>query len=289
MERMVKAAAGSYRVELYPTDDEGAVVTTTSPFTLTVRDGTGATVATATPTLAMGVLSASIDAASLPNLDTYSLEWGAKVGGQTTSWVTVVELVGGFLFTAAALRNADRSYSDETKYPLALIKATRTAVEDVIEGPRAAARAFVPRGARESLNGSGKARLFLNQFDASELISVKINGTAWTPEQVATVAVDDNTLELTASSPISVWPIGTKNVEVHYVHGLSAPPPPIRRAALLLAVENMAPTDIPSRATAASIGDQMFRITVAGRDGITGIPDVDAAIAQFGRAKYRVG
>jgi hypothetical protein len=289
MERMVRVTAGTYSVALFPTDDEGTPVVPESPFTLVVRDGAGAEVASVTPVFADDVLTATIPAADLPYLDTYVLDWSATVTGQATSWQTIVELAGGYVFTAAELRAADRAYLDETKYPLVLIKAIRNAVEDTLEGSRAASRAFVPRGAREVLDGSSKRRLFLSRYDVSEVISIVVDGREWSTEEVATVSVDDNTIDLTSTSPISSWPLGSKNVAVHYLHGLASPPSPIKRAALILAAENMAPADIPSRATAASIGDQMFRITVAGRDGVTGIPDVDAAIAQFGRATYRTG
>ena len=66
-------------------------------------------------------------------------------------------------------------------------------------------------------------------------------------------------------------------------------PGPIARAAVILCREYLAATELPGRATATSIGDQMFRLTVAGRDGATGLPEVDSAVEQFGRRKYGIG
>jgi hypothetical protein len=78
-------------------------------------------------------------------------------------------------------------------------------------------------------------------------------------------------------------------VTVHYVHGYNYPPGAITRAGLILSREYLIKSDIPGRATATTVGDQLFRITVAGRDGVTGLPEVDAAIAQFGRKSFAIG
>jgi hypothetical protein len=200
-----------------------------------------------------------------------------------------VEIAGGYLFEIADLRASDRAFTDADKYPSAMVREIRAWVEDVIEGPRAANIAFVPRGNRVTVDGTGRNAIMLPDLEIRSVYAVTVGSTAWTSEQIATITIDDGVLWLNATSPIPQWTEGRQNVTIHYTHGESIPPGSITRAALMLAREYLLKTDIPGRATAQTIGDQMFRLTIAGRDGVTGLPEVDAAIQQFGRKSYAIG
>jgi len=283
IERLRQKPAGTYPVKSAYTDDDGTAQTLTGATSVTVRDGAGALVYTGTPTLANGALTADIPAALLPRLDVYTIAWEGTLGAVTAAWESQVELVGGYIFEVADLREQDRAFTAE-KYPNETLREVRGWVEDVIEGPRAANVAFVPRSARVTIDGTGRTALLLPNLNLREVYAVTVSGAAWTAGQVAALVIDDGAVWAS-----SVWPEGRRNVTIHYAHGLDHPPGAITRAGLMLAREYLVKSDVPGRATATSIGDQLFRLTVAGRDGVTGLPDVDAAIDQFGRKTYTVG
>lgn len=290
MDRVKQQATGTYTFESEYTNDDGVVTHITTPVSVTIRDGAGTTIYTGTPTLHGNHLDITIPVATLPTLDTYEFTWTGTISSTTVTWTSDVELVGGYLFEIADLRNADRAFTDTAKYPTDVLKQVRTWVEDVIEGTTAANVAFVPRGNRVTLDGSNRYKtqawgIDVPDFELRQVFAAKVNGTALTNAQVTGLICDDNTVWRTDT----IWQTGHQNVQLHYSHGFDRAPGAITRAALLLAREYLVKSDLPSRATATSIGDQLFRLTIAGRDGITGLPDVDAAIAQFGRRGYKIG
>ena len=304
MQRIKRQAVGSYTFTQKTVDDDGLPVNVTGTVSATLYDGAGVELATPAATYADGVLTTVVDADLLPLLDIYTIEWTGTVNGQLTQWVTEVELVGGYLFEIADLRAFDRMFADATKYPTEKLRRARTWVENTIEGPRAAKVAFVPRGRRVAVDGVNPdltrgynplmygaeyRGLIVPNYELRKLHSVVVNGVEVTPDQVDKIRVDDNLLWRQAGVQWPSWPYGKKNVVLHYEHGYDRPPGAITRAALLLAREYLVQSDLPGRATATSIGDQMFRLTIAGRDGVTGIPDVDAAIDQFGRKGFGIG
>ena len=303
MIRVRKQPTGSYTFTGEYVNDDGEVQTLTAAGTLTVTDGAGASVYTGTPALAAGKLTATIPVANLAKLDTYTFTWTGTAGTSVT-WIQVIELVGGYLFEIADLRTMDRAFTDTVKYPSATLRQVRNWVEDVIEGSRAAQVAFVPRGARVTLDGTSPdytrgfspllygadyRGLIVPNYLVRQVHSGSVNGTALTQAEIDAITISDNLLWRSAGVQWPAWPFGKSNITLHYEHGHDRTPGAITRAALILAREYLIKSDLPNRATATSIGDQLFRITVAGRDGITGIPDVDAAIDQFGRKGYGIG
>lgn len=301
MQRIKRQATGSYTFESLYYDDDGVHHTVHAPVSLTIRDGAGAVIHTATPTVHSGHLDITIAVSVLPHLDTYEFTWTATLDSATVTWVEEIELVGGYLFEISDLRAFDRQFADAGKWPAEKLRRARTWVENTIEGDRAAQVAFVPRGRRVVLSGNGPdplngyidltyvqdyRTLIAPDFELRDVYAVSINDVPFTTDEVADVRVDDNVLWHSSGL---VWPKGRRNIAVHYEHGYDRPPGAVTRAALLLAREYLIQSDLPGRATATSIGDQMFRLTIAGRDGVTGIPDVDAAIDQFGRKGYGIG
>lgn len=289
MQRLRSLAVGAYSVSVAPTDDDGAAIALIGDVDLEVTDGAGTVVHSATVTADAGTAKAQIPFADLPHLDTYQLTWSADVEGNPMQWTDELELVGGYHFELAQLRSFDRAFEDTSQYPTEHLRSLRTAAENVIEGEHAANVAFVPRGARAAVDGTGRASIEVPHLEAREVISIMIDGEPWTSEQINTLIVDDCLLRLSPASPISAWPVGSRNIRVHFTHGRNFAPPAIARAALLLVRDHAVPSNIPGRATASSIGEQMFRMTVAGRDGTTGLPEVDAAIQQFARHRVRAG
>lgn len=285
MLRVRQRTSGVYTFTATAVDEDGQTQAVDNP-TIVVKDGAGVTVDSGVPTHSSHPLIYALDATLLEKLDTYTLVWGGEIDGNPWEWVDEVELVGGYLFEIAEIRAFDRTFENANKYPTQTLRDVRTAVEQVIEGPTAGRIAFVPRGRRVTVNGNGvSAGQRVPDFAVREIYSASINGTALTETEIDAIVCDDNWLWRSVSQ---AWAGGHRNVELHYAHGLDRVPAPIKRAALILAREYLVTSPLPGRATATSIGDQMFRLTVAGRDGVTGLPDVDAAIAQHGRAAYGI-
>lgn len=185
---------------------------------------------------------------------------------------------GAHLCTIAQVRAADRALADTAKYPDAKITEAIETAEQTIE--QAAHVAFIPHERTYTTLGSGTARLLLPDNAIRAVTSVMVGGVALTEAELAALVVR----EWGAIDRSVIWTADAAIV-VTYQHGLDTPPGPIMKSCIILAVEELIPSAIPARATATTVGDQMYRITVAGRDGETGIPYVDTAIARFGRKR----
>lgn len=70
---------------------------------------------------------------------------------------------------------------------------------------------------------------------------------------------------------------------IRYRYGLTEVPERVSEAVLMLAAYYLRPSATPDRATGESTDAGFIRYTLAGKDGATGLPEVDAAIEQFGR------
>ena len=78
-------------------------------------------------------------------------------------------------------------------------------------------------------------------------------------------------------------------IEVHYAHGYDRPPSDVVDAIMQYVEELLADNPMPRRATSVSTDVGAFRISTAGRDGFTGIPDLDAAVEAHARRRPTVG
>lgn len=288
MIRLPQRRTGQYRFTVSTVDDAGEPLVVTAPLTATVYDGAGVAGTPVTPTYdaQAHTLEAVVDVTAMPLLDTYRVVFTGTVDGGEYDWPLDVELVGGFLFSLTELRARDTAFANADKYPNDLLAWARVKVEQTIEGPDAARVAFVPRGRRTTLSGTGRPGIRVPDFEVREVFAASVGGVALTPEQLDAIVIDDGVLWL----PSGVWTAGRRNVALHYAHGRDFPVGPINRAGLTLAREYLVDPNISTqRATATTVGDQTFRLTIAGRDGVTGLPEVDAAIEQHGRARLMMG
>lgn len=285
MDRMKRRTVGSYPLTATAYDVDGNEATIVAPVSLTIYDGAGTSIYTTTPSITQGVLSADVPYAELPNLDTYNAVWTGTVGGVAQSWETPFELVGGFIFEVSELRAFDsRNLSDGTRFPTESLKDRRSEAEDAFEARCGCA--FVPRGSRETIIGNGRQKLLVEFPFPTEIYSVTVDGVALTAPEIAALTIH----RWGAIESTTYWTDGSVIV-IHYAHGFTVPPAPVKRAVLTLASEyaKMSYSSVPARATATTIGDQTFRITVAGRDGRFGIPDVDAVASQYDHTRPVIG
>jgi hypothetical protein len=284
MSQIKQRVVGMYPLSVSATTEDGAPVTIEEPVTVTIYDGAGVKVVDGVPDIATGELTFNLNASDVPRLDLYSAVWTGSVAGQDQSWTTEFDLVGGYVVELADIRGYDRAFADLVKYPDDYVRDCRDQIEEQLEENGMCA--FRPRGERETLSGNGMSDIVLRNTDVRAVYSIAIDGVPLTDSELASVRFLGNVLH----RDMLPWPRGFANITVHYSYGFDRVPGPIRRAALILAKEHIVPsTSLPARATATTVGEMSYRITIAGRDGFTGIPDVDAAVNQFGRVRPVVG
>lgn len=87
------------------------------------------------------------------------------------------------------------------------------------------------------------------------------------------------------------WPRGVASVRLSYTHGYAAPPPAIKRAALVLAVNQLVNSNVSDRATQETNESGTFNLAVAGwRDqSFYGLPVVDSVLARYSERGPQVG
>lgn len=279
MNRMKKRGAGRYTITVGAVDEAGNPAPITEPVTVKILDGAGATVVEDVPLIVEGELAYDLDAALVPELDTYTAVWTGTADAAEQEWRTEFELVGGYLFEISDMRASRAELENTTKFPTAKLRDARVTAEQRFE--LGCHVAFVPRGARVELRGDGTRTLLVPIVELRRVYAVTVDGVA--------IDVDDLVVEpWGALVRSSAWPKGSR-IAVHLEHGYSAPEGPVSEAVLELARDYVMPSNLPARATGISSDVGFMRFTLAGKDGTTGIPNVDAAIAAYGRSIPAVG
>lgn len=207
-------------------------------------------------------LSVEDNSVQLPALaapDFARIDW--KVGGET-AFTTYVEVVLRHYFRLDDLRGYGDGQDDFDKLPEEELFLARQAATEVFE--RNARRSFVLRIGRTKDYGRGES-LMLYHNDVQELLS---EGFA---------LVSDCQAVRTKCQPLPCW--------LEYVYGYGEVPAQVSRAVLELAAYMLRPSNRPIGATGESTDAGFIRFTTAGQDGATDIPEVNAAIQQFGRGE----
>lgn len=298
---MLVAKGSPAHIHIECRDFDGVLTVPTGTVSIVIKDIDDVTVATGTAQAsqhghAAGVYTFSLPTAVTGELGVYEATASFVLSGSTITKIYSLEVVGEYLFEIHELRQRERGLDNETNYPAESIREARDQATSHIE--RAAEIAFSPRSTRQTLSGDGTSTLLLPHLQVNAVIGVTVYG-----EEIGTDIADEITgVELTdievnreagllIRTDGSGFPVGSNNVVVDYEHGYEWVPAPIRQAAMTLAIEYLVPSGIPVRATSQSsdLGD--FRISVANEDlnRPTGIPSVDAVIAQYGRRRPRLG
>jgi hypothetical protein len=260
VQRILRGTAATLRSTKL--NSEGEPVT---PGTVTVEvtrwDGS-VVIAAGTATVVDGnERTIALTPAQTADLDLLRATWNDT--GDNSTWTTTAEIVGGFFFSIAEARDSDKTLEDAVKYPAAKILATRADVEDECE--RICGQAFVPRFATYTALGGV---LVLPHPELRRLRSLSVDGTAYTAAQLEDLFTDESGI---------VYVTGRGRVTVSYEHGMDAPPPDLKRAALirLRSLLNMSKSAVPDRATSFSTETGTFRLSMPGPE-YTGIPEVDS-------------
>ena len=147
--------------------------------------------------------------------------------------------------------------------------AARARATETVE--TAAQRRFTPTVAVQDIRANG-AITPLDWADASEIACEDDDVRIWPVGDAAVVASG----------------CGCQEARIVYRAGVKAVPAAIAAAVETLAASYLVPSRIPDRATGESTDAGMLHYTLAGIDGATGIPDVDAAIKAYGRKRPEV-
>lgn len=276
LSRILKAHSATLTHTLYL----DGVATNPSPdsatVTITNDAGTAVVTAQAATDTGTGTFSYTVTPTQTANLDRWTVAWTVTFGGQAQVFTDIVEIVGGFLFTIAQAR-AVTPLNNATLYPTQTIVDTRTLVEQALED--ACGVAFVPRYRKESFDGWGVTTLLAHQPRVTAIRSASLNGTALTVSDLALVGGNQNG----RLYYVNTWTSGYGNYVVAYEHGYEQPPLRMTQAALLLAKNWLVKGPIDDRTTAFSTEDGTFSLATPGLRGSTfGIPEVDAAVADYG-------
>lgn len=211
-------------------------------------------------TIAISNLGEELRALSSPNKIT--IKW--LNDDSNAVYESYIELVSRHYFNLDTLRNFNKGvdgFDDESLYTEDALFFARQAATDVFE--QAAKRSFVHRIGRTKDYGRDKL-INLEHGDVYELIS---DGY---------IQVSDSQLERTCIG--RAFPFF-----IEYYYGADEMPLEVSRAVLELAAYILRPTNRPIGATGESTDAGYIHFTTAGRDGATSIPEVNAAIDQFGR------
>jgi hypothetical protein len=245
--------------------------------TTTVKraDGTTLTSGAATQTAPTGHYTFTL--APQAELDSLTVTWAGTFGGTAQSVQTFAEIVGGYLFPLADLRTfGDQALASSTSYPDAVLRQAREEITDFFE--RVTECSFIPRYGRETLDGNGSTRLWLDKKRVNRLIGITVDGVALSAPELALVyPYSTGRIERDAA-----WSWSTRqNIVVSYEYGWPSTPAAVQRAALILARYQLVSNDISDRTISFANDLGTVRLSVPGMDYPTGIPVVDATLDRY--------
>lgn len=214
--------------------------------------------------------SVHIGAPEMWELDTYRIEWSAafpdKAGAVERD---TLELSDRPYFTPDDFRayigsNLAADVTDEE------IEDARRHTEALFE--LSAGRAYVLRGARISQAATGASRTLVSEHPAHEVLSLKVDSVD--------VSVSDYNIDASGNVALTYAPPHGSIIEAHVTYGMPTPPPQLKKLAMMYAQSLIQSNTVNPRVTGETneFGGY-YRYTIAGRDGATGIPEVDTFLS----------
>lgn len=197
--------------------------------------------------------------------DSVKIEWLTTSSSKEAAFISYAEVVSRHYFSLDQLLDDGPGQDDFSEYSVEVLFAARQAATDVFE--QASRRSFVHRVGRTKDYGRDDF-IQLDHGDVYELLTsgyVQVSGSQLERDRRY------------APSPYPKW--------IEYLYGSDTMPVEVSRAVLSLAAYTLRPSNRPLGATGQSSDAGYIHFTVAGRDGATAIPEVNAAIKQFGRGE----
>ncbi|MCK9629943.1 MAG: IPT/TIG domain-containing protein [Bacteroidales bacterium] len=172
---------------------------------------------------------------------------------------------GSVLFSVAEARAFDKlQLASATTYPAAAIAAKESEIRAAFE--KICGVAFVPTTVTtEAYDGDGSASLILRNHRVTAVTAISIDGTALTAGELSTtdysggLAIDALTGVVTRRS--GIFASGRQNVLVSYTHGWASVPAMIKRAALIVCINEMKTSDVPANADSYGMGGVSMSFT----------------------------
>lgn len=190
---------------------------------------------------------------------------GYAQGTNAAAFVADVEIIPRHYFELDELKSSGDGtddFSDKTDDEL---RAKREKATEVFE--RAANRSFVCRMAVQ--------RTFGETFVQLDNCDVR--------------SIDSPDAKLVSDCQAVIDTADAEGCEsVVYTYGADFIPEAVKDAVLTLAAYYLRAQATPDRATGEATDAGFIRFTIAGRDGATGLPEIDAIAEQFGRKRYGV-
>jgi hypothetical protein len=249
----------------------------TGSVTVTITKADGTTLMSGTATLAGNTYTFTLP--PQPELDRLSVTWSGTWGGVVQSVVTTAEIVGGYLFRVDTARQyGDQVLADTTKYPDDVIEAARAEITDLFE--QVCDVAFVPRYARDVLDGSGGYAIRVFNRRCSRVIAATMDGVALTSSELADITVRPSGW-LVRKSGAWNYSFTGRNITVAYEQGWPIVPADIALAGLVLCRYQLVSNDISDRMVAFDNDLGTVRLSVPGPGRPTGIPLVDDTLRRY--------
>jgi len=290
---ILRATPATISVTFYGGSDTDTDTADPGVVTATITAANGTEVVTNAATQGAGAAARMLDltATETANVDLWDVAWTSPTLGTVT---TQVEIVGALLFTIPEARAFDKGQlGDSTKYPDAALASTRARILDEFE--RICRMAFVPRYRRLILDGEGGRQLRLWDTRVTKIreAGLRYRGQV-TPTPLTTAELADLTLDyggVVTRDSLGWWWPGDNNITIAYEYGYAQPPQAIRRAALILAVNQLKPTDLGDRTMSISSEAGTFRLATAGmgQGNWFGLPLVDSVLDQYRDPLFEVG
>lgn len=281
MQRVLVGNDATTRTTFY-SGDTPADATGDVTVTVTRDDGTVLAGGTAT-NASTGVYEFDLaDATHTSRLDVLTVTWAGLIAGSTQVKTTQVEVVGGFYVELGEIRSLPK-LGDSGKFPLEALEDARNWFETLAE--EHCGVAFVPRYARDLVDGNDRYELLLNRLYPRSLIGVTVDGvttstTGWQLYPSGRLSRDHlGSFAVPTSTTIG------RNIAVSYTHGYDRPPADLRDVALL-AIRDKLLADREGREAGRVLSQTnefggTTRFALPGSDRPTGIPDVDTVLNRY--------
>ena len=288
MLRILRGTAGNITAEFR--DASGSLVDPVPPTPpVSVTDSSGTVVSTGSGAKAgTGVYTYAVTPTVTALMDTYTATWTPTIAGLVNTYTTTFEVCGGFFFSLTEARQWQNGVLANTAtFTDAMLMEKRSVVEELFE--RACWRAFVPRGMRATLDGTGSTWLELPRTRVRKIISITADTVPYTAGDLATVVFDPESGFLRRTS--GNWSaINPSNISVYFEYGDPQPPEPIKEAALEYVRHLAMPNNEDDRIL--SIGNEMGGTTRLSTPSLrfpTGFPKIDATLARYSDRLLHVG
>lgn len=194
------------------------------------------------------------------------------------------------LFTVDEARafvyQGEAQLADAAAYPDELIEDAAARIGE--DFARICDVAFEPTTVTETLAGGGYPELALAHGKVTSIATVeRWDGSAWSAF-TGTYRLLDGGILLDSGG---CWPRGRANIRVTYTHGYAEVPGPIKRAALILAVNDLKSSNVSDRATQQVNQFGSYNLSVAGwrEHSYYGLPIVDSVLARYSERGPMVG